>query len=93
MKNISFNQKALAAFVKRYHFVLFIVITVLILSVAVILLTGLAYKASGEDSLPQTETSTQFDQTTIDRIKQLKTSDQPSQPLDLSQGRINPFGE
>ena len=63
------------------------------LSASILLLYGVASKASGEDSLPLNGVTSGFDQATIDRIQQLKTSDQPSEPLDFSQGRINPFGE
>ncbi len=93
MKDIHIDTKALLAFFRRYHFVLFTVVVVLILSVAVLLLNGIVYKASGEESSPLSGASTNFDEDTIDRLRQLKTSDQPSEPLDLSQGRINPFGE
>ncbi len=93
MKDLRINQKAILAFFRRYHFVLFIVLIVLILSVAVILLNTIVYKASGEDSVPQGGTTPAFDQATIDRMRQLKTSDQPSEPLDFSGRRINPFGE
>ncbi len=93
MKEIHGGNKPTLAFFKRFHLVIFIASTMLVLSVAITLLSGIVGKASGEDSIPQSNTSFNFDQSTIDRIKELKTSDQPSEPLDLSQGRINPFGE
>jgi hypothetical protein len=64
-----------------------------LLSVGVLLLSGIVGKASGTDTPPQNSMPTDFDQETIDRMKSLKTSDQPSEPLNLSQGRINPFSE
>lgn len=93
MKDIGKSKQLLIDFVKRYHLVVFIVVVVLLLSVAVLLLNGIVGKASGDDVTTPGGTSSNFDQATIDRIKQLKTSNQPSEPLDLSKGRINPFSE
>lgn len=93
MKDIGNIKKILIAFVKRYHLVVFVVTVVLLLSVAVLLLNTIVSKASGEDAVAPNGASSNFDQATIDRIKELKTSNQPSEPLDLSKGRINPFNE
>lgn len=93
MKNLHGSKEILLAFIRRYHLVIFTVITVLLLSVGVLLLSGIVGKASGADTPPQNSMSSSFDKETIDRIKNLKTSDQPSEPLDLSSGRINPFNE
>lgn len=93
MKNLHGSKAILVAFIRRYHLVLFTVITVLLLSTGILLLSGIVGKASGADTPPQNSTSSSFDQETIDRIKNLKTSDQPSEPLDLSGRRINPFSE
>lgn len=92
MKDLHASKKPFLAFLKRYHLVIFVVIVVLLLSVAILLLNGIVSIASGTDA-PVQSTSSNFDQATIDRIKELKTSDQPSEPLDLSKGRINPFSE
>jgi len=93
MKEIHGGKKPVLAFLKRFHLVIFIASTMLILSIAITLLSGVVGRASGENSTPPSNTSFNFDQSTIESIKKLKTSDQPSDPLDLSQGRINPFGE
>ena len=93
MKELPKNKQSLLAFIRRFHLVLFTVVMTLILSVSVLLLYSVVNKASGEDSVPQGGLSTGFDQATIDEINQLKSSDQPSEPLDFSEGRINPFGE
>lgn len=92
MKDLRSSKKPFLAFLKRYHLVIFVVVIVLLLSVAVLLLNGIVGIASGIDS-PTQNGNSNFDQATIDRIKELKTSDQPSEPLDLSEGRINPFSE
>lgn len=93
MKDIHFNKQMLLGIIGRFHLVIFFVTTVLLLSIAVLLLSSIVNKASGLDSTPTNTASSNFDQSTIDRIDKLKTSDEPSQPLDLSKGRINPFSE
>ena len=93
MKNLTISKKPLINFFRRYHLVLFVVVTVLLLSIVILLLNGIVGKASGLDASPQSTPISNFDQTTIDRIKQLKTSDQPSVPLSLPDKRINPFSE
>lgn len=93
MKDIQFDKKKIVGFFHRFHLVIFVVVVVLLLSIAILLLTTVANKASGLDSNPSGTPSSSFDETTMERIKNLKTSDEPSTPLDLSQGRIDPFGE
>lgn len=92
MKDLRFSIQPVVTFFKRYHLVIFVVIAVALLSVAILMLSGVVNKASGADAPPQSP-SPGFDQATIDRIKELKTSDQPSTPLSLPDRRINPFGE
>jgi hypothetical protein len=87
------NKKTFIHLIRRFHLVGFIVIVVLCLSVAVVLLYMVVDKASGIDSTAPGATATGFDQSTIDRIEQLKTPSEPRVPLDLSQGRISPFNE
>ena len=93
MKALPKDKQTLLAVLRRYHFVFFIVITVLILSVAILLLYGFVIKASGEGSTPINTTSLNFDQETIDQIQRLKTAEEPGNQLDLSGRRINPFSE
>lgn len=93
MKNIRFNKQSVSKFFRRFHLVLFVVVTVLLLSIAVLLLSGIVEKASGADSSASSNSPSTFDEATMDRIEQLKTSEEPSEPLNLSQGRINPFSE
>lgn len=93
MKDLYDSKKKIIAFLRRFHLVIFITVVMLILSVAVILLYSVAGKASGADSEPSSVTSSSFDQATIDRIKQLRSSSEPSESLNFSNGRINPFHE
>lgn len=87
------NKKSFVHLIRRFHLVGFIVTIVLCLSAAIALLYMVVDKASGTDSTAQGSTTAGFDQATIDRIEQLKTPSEPSEPLDLSQGRISPFNE
>lgn len=88
------NHKSALSLFKRYNLVIFIAIIALALSVATLVLYSVVNKASGENSTPDSSLApSSFDQETIDRINRLKTPDQPSDPLDFSQGRINPFYE
>lgn len=93
MKNLPTDPKLLITLLKRFHLVIFTVIVTIVLSVSVLLLYSVVIKAGGSEATTPNANAPAFDQTTIDRVNQLKTSDQPSEPLDFSQGRINPFGE
>lgn len=93
MSKLLKNKPSPIALIKRYHLVMFVVVLTFILSVSILLLYNVTSKASGEEATPPDSIPSGFDQATIDRIEQLKTSDQPSDQLDFSQGRINPFGE
>jgi len=62
------------------------------LVVMVFLLNNIIVRSSNSgDYTPGTNQG--FDQKTMDRIKELKTRDDPEAPLDLSRGRSNPFVE
>lgn len=93
MHDLKTNKQSFISLVRRYHLVSFIVIIVLCLSVAVFLLSKVVEKAGGTDTAITEATTAGFDQSTIDRIEQLKTPDEPSVPLDFSQERISPFNE
>ena len=93
MKSISFNKSAVTSFFHRFHLVIFIAILALGLMVVVILLTRVVSKADKPASNISTETTSNFDQDTIDRINKLKTSADPVEPLDFSNGRVDPFNE
>lgn len=93
--NISLEslRKTLFALLHRFHAVIFVIVVLGGLAVVVLLLNNTII-ASGEpnDYTPATNTTT-FDQTTIDRIEELKTRDQ-SIDISVSPGvRVNPFVE
>jgi hypothetical protein len=95
MKNINISQLfiPLKQLVQRFHTTLFIVAITAGLAFAVIILNNLILAASDPNSAVATTTSTSFDQITIDKIKQLHTSDQGAGTVTLPTGRINPFAE
>ncbi len=92
MKNLQINPKVFLRFLTRFNLVIFVVLVVLSLSAAVILLYGIVGQASTASPSSNPNTAN-FDQDTINRIEKLKTSTEPSEPLSLPQGRINPFVE
>jgi predicted class III extradiol MEMO1 family dioxygenase len=63
------------------------------LIVIIYLLYNIVISSTDTTGVAQNATSTSFDKTTIKRINDLKTRDQSSADLDLSQGRTNPFVE
>ena len=76
----------------RYHVMIFVIFVLGGLVVMVFLLNGIIVQSSNSgDYVP--ETTQNFDQKTMDRIKELKTRDDPASQLDLSRGRSNPFVE
>lgn len=81
------------AFLHRFHVMIFVIIVLGGVIIVILLLNGIIQR-SGEsgDYTPRTN-SADFDQATIKKIDDLKTRDQNSGQLDLSQGRTNPFVE
>lgn len=94
-KSISLDAipKALSSIFRRYHVVLFAMTVVIGVGVEVIMLNNLISRSSTPEE-PTATTTVRFDQETIDRINRLSTSDQnESTPLQLGEGRVNPFAE
>jgi len=92
--DISFNTKAITNFLHRYHVILFSIFILGGLVFMVLSLNNIIISSSkaGADYTPD-GTTFSFDQTTIDRIDNLKSRDQAADGLDLSNGRSNPFVE
>lgn len=85
-------KKALYAFLHRFHVVLFVFFVMGGLAVVVLMLNNTIVASGNPGDYTPATNSTSFDQTTIDRIEDLKTKDESSTNLDLS-GRTNPFVE
>lgn len=90
---LQLDKGTITEFFKRYHLVIFVVIVVILLSIAILLLSKVASKASGDGATPTGSSISTFDQETMDKIKKLKTSNDPIEPLDFSKGRVDPFNE
>lgn len=93
MKNIGTANLSFISNIRRFHMVIFFVTVVIGLSVVILLLSGIVNKTNDPSASSGNSGQTSFDQTTIDRIKQLKSASEPSEPLNFSQGRISPFSE
>lgn len=77
----------------RYHLTLFIVVLVGGLSTAVLMLNEILMQSSDTNGYTSSLNNSGFDQATIDRLKQLKSSSEASTDLTLPAGRVNPFAE
>lgn len=80
--------------IKHYNLTIFIVLIASGLSVSVILLKNAIDRANPEQSQYQSVIdNSSFDQTTVNRINQLRTSTENTSAAELPAGRVNPFGE
>lgn len=76
----------------RYHVLIFTIVVLGGLVVCMLLINEIIAQTGNSASATPAAAASDFDQATIDRIKQLHTADDNTQSdLDLSQGRINPF--
>ena len=90
--SLSSIKKSVSAFLHRYHVVVFVVTILGGLVIVVLLLNGIIAKSGQVGNFTPT-TGSSFDQQTIERIENLKTRNEKSDPIDLSSGRTNPFVE
>jgi hypothetical protein len=77
---------------QRYSLTIFIVVLTSGLVVTVLIMNSIVQKSSDTSGYTSTTNMTSFDQVTIDRVKQLHTSDAQTD-ITLPPGRINPFAE
>jgi len=77
----------------RFHLTLFIVLVVAGLGAAVVLLTGILNDASTDTNYTSPIEAGSIDQTTLDRINALHTSDEQTAPTTVPETRQNPFVE
>ena len=86
--------QSIGDFLFKYNLVIFIVIIVVGLSVAVLDLSyilQLPYNTT--DSITESSSTINFDQTTISNIEKLKSSNENNSVPALPSGRNNPFSE
>lgn len=78
---------------KKYNLTIFIVALVGGLAAAVIMLSTALQKSSETSDYTPSNNSSSFDQTTINRVKQLHSSTEQATEYTLPTGRTNPFSE
>lgn len=86
-------KETIGQFLSRYHYLIFFVIIVSSLSVAMFILNQTIVSSDNAgDYKAQTSETTQFDTATIEKLRQLRTTNEaPGSQLDLGGGRISPF--
>ena len=95
MKNITLGSllKPITDLLSRFHMTIFIVFITAGLSVAVLFLNSILTDTSPADGYTSPIDAGSIDQATLERIKELHTSDEAVPSAVLPEGRINPFGE
>ncbi len=86
-------KKGLARFIERFHVIIFVITVLGGLVVVILLLNNVILTSSDSAGYTPSGVSAEFDQSTINRIEQLKSRTETGSQLDLSQGRTNPFVE
>jgi len=92
-KSLSSVFKSLIATFQKYSVTVFIVVLTSGLAIAVLMLNSTLQKASDTTGYTPTLDPSTFDQVTIDRVKQLHTSDENPKTSTPPTGRTNPFAE
>lgn len=95
MKSIPTNSpfKPIKALFNRFHMTLFIVFIVAGLGYAVMTFNTLLSESSTDTTYTSPIDAGTIDQTTLERIKALHTSDEPIPAAVTPPGRTNPFSE
>jgi hypothetical protein len=95
MKNISITSplKPIKTIFNRFHMTLFIVFIAAGLGYAVMVFNTLLSESSTDTTYTSPIGAGTIDQTTLDRIKALHTSDEPIPAQTTLPGRTNPFSE
>jgi hypothetical protein len=95
MKNIRIGSvfTSIGHQLARFHMTLFIVFIAGALTLAVLFLNNMLSDTSASDNYTSPIDAGSIDQTTLDRIKELHTSDEAVPDATLPGGRVNPFGE
>lgn len=84
--------KPLGVFLRRFHLLIFFILTAICVAVSVILIND-TLTSSSDESYTSSISAGSIDQATLERIQSLHTSAQPAPSPQLPQGRINPFAE
>jgi hypothetical protein len=84
---------SIASGFQKYSVTIFFVVLTGGLAAAVLILNSTLSEASDTSGYTSSLDATTFDQTTIDRVKQLHTSSEPVPAATVPAGRTNPFSE
>lgn len=95
MKNISVGSlfTSIGHQFGRFHMTLFIVFITAGLSMAVLFLNNILTDTSSSDGYTSPIDAGSIDQATLERIKELHTSEEAVPDAAFPEGRVNPFGE
>lgn len=95
MKNLNVSFKPVGHLVRRYHLTIFIVFVVASLGYAVFNFTDLFGQSPTNTTTVNgaPASSSTINQATLDKLKTLHTSDEPTPALVVPSGRTNPFSE
>lgn len=91
--DISLGIRPIQQFFAKHHAVLFICLIAILLSIAIYALYDVSRQSEASSDSLTTSTIAKFDQATIDKIKNLHSSTDTSQPLVFPNTRFNPFVE
>lgn len=84
--------KPVGVFLRRSHLLIFFVFTVGCAAAAVVLINGVLSNPS-DDTYTSPISAGSIDQTTLERVQSLHTSNTPAPAPQLPAGRTNPFAE
>jgi len=93
MNDLALGLRPIQQFLAKHHAVLFICLITLLLSIAIYSLYDVSRQAEVPPDSQATSTIVKFDQATINKIKNLHSSTDTSEPLDFPKTRYNPFVE
>lgn len=86
-------KKGISRVLHRFHILLFAIIVLGTLIVAIYLLNQILVTSDRPNGYIAKSNTSAFDTETINKINQLRTVNEPSVPVTLPNGRINPFVE
>lgn len=86
-------KKSIVVFLHRFHIVLFVIIVLGGLAVVIFLLNEVVVTSGQANGYTPDANNATFDQSTIQKIQNLKTASQSDQPITNNGGRTNPFVE
>ena len=81
---------SLSSFLKRYHFIMFIVLIVSSTSLVVLLINNTIALSDETNGYTSKQNDVSFDESTINRLRALKANSEQTDKLPVT-GRVSPF--